>query len=54
MGGVVQLAFMKSFPFSEEKIYTYTFGLVVAMQLAQIKVADVYRFDDMFNQTSVP
>ena len=54
MRGVVQLAFMKSIPVWEDKIYTYTIGLVVAMQLAQIKVGDVYRFDDMFYQTSVP
>ena len=54
VSGVVQLAFMKSIPVWDDKIYTYTIGLVVTVQFAQIKVADVYRFDDMFCQTAVP
>ena len=55
MSGVVQLAFMKSLTdWDDIKIYTDTIGLVVTLQLAQIEVADVYSFEDMFYQTFVP
>ena len=49
MSGVVQLAFMKALAvWGDIKIYTYTIGLVVTTQLAQIKVADFYWFNDIF------
>ena len=55
MSGVVQLAFMRSIAVWDDiEIYTYTIGSLVTTQLAQIKIADFYRFDDMFYQTSVP
>ena len=55
MSGVVELAFMKSPAVSGDiKIYTDTIGLVVTTQLANIKVGDINRFDDMFYQTPVP
>ena len=55
MGGVVQLAFMKSLAIWDDiEIYTDTIGLVVTLQLAQIEVVGFYRFNDMFHQTSVP
>ena len=35
------------------EIYADTIGLVVTLQLAQIKIDDFYSCNDMFNQTSV-
>ena len=54
MSGVVQLAFMKSLAIWDDiEIYTDTVGLVVTLQLAQIRVEDFYSCNDIFHQTCV-
>ena len=54
MSGVVQLAFMKSLAIWDDiEIYADTVGLVVTLQLAQIRVQDFYSCNDIFHQTSV-
>ena len=54
MSGIVQFAFMKSLAdWDDIEIYTDTIGLVVTLQLAEIKVRDFYSCNDMFHQTFV-